>query len=105
MGSAVVIGLQYGDEGKGRVTGFFANDYEWAVRFNGGPNAGHTVYDTAGKQHKLHHLPAGSVFGKNVALDTGMVINVDDLMEERKKIDSFPLYIQECSCDYKRAYL
>ena len=51
-----VLGLQYGDEGKGRVVGYFAKDYDWSVRFNGGPNAGHTVYDDNGNKHKFHHL-------------------------------------------------
>lgn len=77
-----IIGLQYGDEGKGRVSGYFAKDYDWSVRFNGGPNAGHTVYDDDDKMHKLHHLPAGAVFGKTVALDTGMVIDPEGLKKE-----------------------
>jgi len=85
-----VIGLQYGDEGKGRVVGYFSKDYDWAVRFNGGPNAGHTVYDEEGTKFKLHHFPAGSVFGKKVALDTGMVINLDTLADEWETFKTKP---------------
>ena len=70
-----IIGLQYGDEGKGRVSGYLAPQYDWSVRFNGGPNAGHTVYDYNNICHKLHHLPAGAVLGKKVALDAGMFID------------------------------
>lgn len=77
-----VLGLQYGDEGKGRVVGYFSKQYDWAVRFNGGGNAGHTVYDEQGRKFKLHHIPCGAVFGKKVALDTGMVINMETLEEE-----------------------
>jgi len=77
-----VVGLQYGDEGKGRVVGYFSKDYDWAVRFNGGGNAGHTVYDENGTKFKLHHIPCGAVFGKKVALDTGMVINMETLESE-----------------------
>ena len=77
-----IIDLQYGDTGKGRVSAYFCKDYEWSVRFNGGPNAGHTVYDAEGKVHKFHHLPAGAAFGKKIALDTGMVIDAGGLKKE-----------------------
>lgn len=96
MGNAVVIGLQYGDEGKGRVTSTFIKDYEWSVRFNGGPNAGHSVYDDEGVLHKLHHLPGGAVFGKKVALHAGMVINPVTFIEECEKLNwRFPLFISK----------
>jgi len=91
-----VIGLQYGDEGKGRVVGYFSKDYDWAIRFNGGPNAGHTVYDDEGTKFKLHHFPAGSVFGKKVALDTGMVISLDTLAKEWENFKVKPeVYVSE----------
>jgi adenylosuccinate synthase len=96
MAKTAVIGLQYGDEGKGRVVGYFSHNYTWSVRFNGGPNAGHTVYDKKGNVHKLHHLPAGAVFGKRVALHAGMVINPETFIEECEKLNwKFPLYISE----------
>ena len=44
MKKTLVVGLQYGDEGKGRVSHFLAAEHDWSIRFNGGPNAGHTVY-------------------------------------------------------------
>ena len=92
-GNAVIIGLQYGDEGKGRVSGYFVQDYDWSVRFNGGPNAGHTVYRD-GVKYALHHLPAGAVFGKKVALDSGMVMDWDIFQQEWKTIKNhFELYI------------
>lgn len=94
--NGVVIGLQYGDCGKGRVSSYFLKDYEWSIRFNGGPNAGHTVYDNSDKEHKLHHLPAGAVHGKKVALHAGMVIDPAGLIEECEKLNwSFPLYISK----------
>lgn len=94
--NAVIIGLQYGDEGKGRVSAHFIDDYDWSVRYSGGSNAGHTVYDEAGVKYKLHHLPAGAVFGKKVALHAGMVVNESELMEEYKALShNFPLYISE----------
>jgi len=82
-----VIGLQYGDEGKGRVVGYFSKDYDWSIRFNGGGNAGHTVYGDDGRKFKLHQIPSGSVYGKKLALDTGMVLNLDTLSEEIEMLE------------------
>lgn len=77
----LVFGLQYGDEGKGRVSHLLARNYDWVVRFNGGPNAGHTVYENDIK-YKLHHLPAGVVLNKKIALDVGMVVDLSILLKE-----------------------
>lgn len=79
--NTLIVGLQYGDEGKGRVSAHFGKDYDWYVRFNGGPNAGHTVYHE-GRKYALHHFPSGAVLGKKVALDAGMVIDVDKMFKE-----------------------
>jgi len=79
--NTLVVGLQFGDEGKGRVSAYLEKDHDWYVRFNGGPNAGHTVYRD-GKKYALHQLPSGIVFGKKVALDAGMVIDLEKLVEE-----------------------
>jgi len=83
--NTLVVGLQYGDEGKGRVSAHFGKDHEWYVRFNGGPNAGHTVYHD-GVKYALHHFPSGAVLGKKVALDAGMVIDVTKLFKEWAEI-------------------
>ncbi len=89
-------GLLYGDEGKGRISYEFSKNTEWAVRFNGGPNAGHTVWHGE-TEHKLHQLPAGAVAGKKVALDTGMVIDMSALIKEVKTagVDPENIYISE----------
>lgn len=94
--NTLVVGLQYGDEGKGRVAHVLSQKHDWAIRFNGGPNAGHTVYHN-NKKHKLHHLPAGSVLGKKVALDTGMVINLETLFKECELagVDPGTLYVSQ----------
>lgn len=96
MTHGLVIGLQYGDEGKGRVSAYFMekDKYDWNVRFNGANNAGHTVYHN-GQKYALHHLPAGSVSGKKVALDSGMAINLEVLGEELDKVPVKDLYISE----------
>lgn len=83
--NTLIVGLQYGDEGKGRVSACYGKDHEWSIRFNGGPNAGHTVWHE-GKKHALHHLPAGAVMGKKIALDAGMVVDVESLSDECQQI-------------------
>jgi adenylosuccinate synthase len=55
----VVLGLQRGDEGKGRIVDLMARDYDIVVRFNGGPNAGHTIAREGSDVLKLHQLPSG----------------------------------------------
>lgn len=94
--NSLVVGLQYGDEGKGRVAACFSENHDWCVRFNGGPNAGHTVWHN-GIKHALHHLPAGTVLGKKIALDAGMVININTLLDECRKVNRTvdELYISE----------
>ena len=53
----VILGLQWGDEGKGKIVDFFARDYDLVARFQGGPNAGHTLY-VDGKLIEKPELPA-----------------------------------------------
>lgn len=80
--SILVVGLQFGDEGKGRISGYMAKDMTHSVRFNGGPNAGHTVYDNKGECFKLHHLPCGIVHNNIAVLDAGMVVDINKLADE-----------------------
>lgn len=54
----VLVGLQWGDEGKGKVVDAFAHRYQAIARFQGGPNAGHTIY-VDGKKFVLHQIPSG----------------------------------------------
>jgi len=71
----VLLGLQWGDEGKGKVVDFIAPSYEVVARFQGGPNAGHTLVMN-GEKHVLHQIPSGifrpdtvNVIGNGVVLD------------------------------------
>ncbi len=66
----VVVGLQYGDEGKGQVVDWLADDYDVVVRFNGGANAGHSV-EVAGERFALHLVPSGIVRPGILNLITG----------------------------------
>ncbi len=71
----VILGLQWGDEGKGKIVDYFAPNYDIIARFQGGPNAGHTLY-VEGKKMVLHQIPSGifhqdkvNIIGNGVVLD------------------------------------
>ncbi len=71
----VILGLQWGDEGKGKIVDYFAPRYDIIARFQGGPNAGHTLY-VEGKKMVLHQIPSGifhqnkiNIIGNGVVLD------------------------------------
>ena len=80
---SVILGLQFGDEGKGKITDFLSGSYDDVVRFNGGANAGHTVV-ISGKKYKFHLIPSGALQAKTVILGNGMVIDPDELLSEIK---------------------
>jgi len=82
----VVVGAQWGDEGKGRFVDWLAAGADYAARYNGGDNAGHTV--TVGKQvFKLHLIPSGILqAGVTAILGNGMVINPRTLLEEMDRL-------------------
>ncbi len=78
----VVIGAQWGDEGKGKIVDYLAEDARVVVRYSGGANAGHTIVQ-GGDTYKLHLVPSGILSQKTtVVLGTGMVIDPGALFEE-----------------------
>ncbi|WP_297215972.1 adenylosuccinate synthase [Thermoplasma sp.] len=79
--TAAVVGLQFGDEGKGKITDYLSGSYDVVVRFNGGTNAGHTVVTDDGT-FKFHLLPSGSLRTSYVVLGSGMVIDPISLIPE-----------------------
>ncbi|WP_025730613.1 adenylosuccinate synthase [Atopobacter phocae] len=82
MSSVVVVGTQWGDEGKGKITDFLSEHAEVVARYQGGDNAGHTIqFD--GKTFKLHLIPSG-IFStdKLSVMGNGVVINPKSLVEE-----------------------
>ncbi|TFG09742.1 adenylosuccinate synthase [Candidatus Thorarchaeota archaeon] len=93
MSSLVVLGLQWGDEGKGKVVDYLSKDFDIVVRFQGGNNAGHTV-KIGDDTHKFRLLPSGAIRGKRVVIGNGVVLDpqtlTDEIVELRKadiKID------------------
>ncbi len=78
----VIIGAQWGDEGKGKIVDYLAEDAKYVVRYSGGPNAGHTIV-VDGKQFALHQVPSGILYpNKKVFLGAGMVIDPEALFNE-----------------------
>lgn len=83
----VILGLQWGDEGKGKIVDFLADQYDVIARFQGGPNAGHTLV-IDGKKHVLHTIPSG-IFreGKINLIGNGVVIDPVTLLKEIRNLE------------------
>ena len=86
MKNVVVVGSQWGDEGKGKIVDFLTNDYNIIARFQGGPNAGHTL-EFDGIKHVLHTIPSG-IFHENKinVIGNGVVIDPVIFKEEIEKL-------------------
>jgi len=82
MSSTVIVGVNWGDEGKGRIVDYLAGDADFVVRYQGGSNAGHTVVTDRGV-FKLNLVPSG-VLNPQVTnvLGPGMVIDIEHLNKE-----------------------
>lgn len=100
MSVTILVGAQFGDEGKGKIVDYLSDRMDMVVRFQGGDNAGHTVVNDSGS-FKLHLIPCG-IFKKGCKAfaGTGMVINPDELIKEldeleSKGVDTSELYISE----------
>ncbi|MBR2317191.1 MAG: adenylosuccinate synthase [Spirochaetales bacterium] len=87
MGVTAICGINWGDEGKGRMVDYFAETADYVVRFQGGNNAGHTVMNQFGK-FALHLLPSG-IFNKKAMniIGNGAVVNPQALYEEIQTIE------------------
>ncbi len=86
MKPTVIIGAQWGDEGKGKVTDILAKEADYIVRFQGGNNAGHTIV-VGDKVYKLHLLPSGAVYGKKSMIAAGVVVDPIVLCKEIENIE------------------
>lgn len=85
MPGIAVIGLQWGDEGKGRVIDLFAQKSDYVVRFQGGSNAGHTLYSNSGEKTVLHLIPSGILHPKTICvIGNGVVLEPKTLLKEIK---------------------
>ena len=92
----VILGLQWGDEGKGKIVDYFAPAYDMIARFQGGPNAGHTLY-VEGKKIVLHQIPSGIFRDNKINLiGNGVVLDAVILKKECETVASF-------GADYKKS--
>ncbi len=91
----VILGLQWGDEGKGKIVDFFAPNYDIIARFQGGPNAGHTLY-VNGEKVVLHQIPSGIFHGGITNLiGNGVVLDPVTLKKECEKVAAFGINVKE----------
>ncbi|WP_026486468.1 adenylosuccinate synthase [Caldanaerobius polysaccharolyticus] len=82
MSSVVIVGTQWGDEGKGKITDYLAERSDIVMRYQGGSNAGHTV-EVDGKQYKLHLVPSGILYpDKQCLIGHGVVLDPEELLQE-----------------------
>jgi adenylosuccinate synthase len=86
--ATVVVGAQWGDEGKGKIVDLLAEGSDVVCRYQGGPNAGHTIV-SAGETYKLHHLPSGILYpGTECVIGAGCVVDPETLVRELEELES-----------------
>jgi len=101
----VILGLQWGDEGKGKIVDYFAPRYDMIARFQGGPNAGHTLY-VNDKKVVLHQIPSG-IFHENAInlIGNGVVLDPVTLKRECETVKSFGIDFRKNLYIAQRAHL
>lgn len=105
MSVDVLIGLQWGDEGKGKIVDHLAPKYDVVARFQGGPNAGHTLV-VNGKKIVLHTIPSGILHENTINLiGNGVVINPTTLLTETEVVKSWGIDIQKYLLIADKAHL
>ncbi len=88
MGAKILIGSQWGDEGKGKIIDVLTQDIDWVVRYQGGNNAGHTV-EIGDEQYILHLIPSGILrTGTKCVIGHGMVVDPLALKDEMRDLES-----------------
>ena len=105
MAVDVLLGLQWGDEGKGKIVDFLTPNYDIIARFQGGPNAGHTL-EFEGIKHVLHTIPSG-IFRNNVinVIGNGVVIDPIILKKEIEQLEKLKVNVKEKLLISKKAHL
>jgi adenylosuccinate synthase len=83
----VIVGAQWGDEGKGKIVDLLAQHSDMVCRYQGGPNAGHTII-ADGETYKFKHMPSGILWGKECVLGAGCVVDPGVFIEELDDLQS-----------------
>jgi adenylosuccinate synthase len=101
----LLLGLQWGDEGKGKIVDVLTRDYDIIARFQGGPNAGHTL-EFDGIKHVLHTIPSG-IFHKNAINIVGNGVVIDPVIfdKELEKLESFNIDFRQRLLISRKAHL
>ena len=101
----VILGLHWGDEGKGKIVDYFASNYDVVARFQGGPNAGHTLY-VDGKKIVLHQIPSGIFHEEKTNLiGNGVVLDAVTLKRECENVAAFGVDYKKNMYISERAHL
>ncbi len=101
----VILGLQWGDEGKGKIVDYFAPDYDIIARFQGGPNAGHTLY-VNGQKMVLHQIPSGVFHPHTINLiGNGVVLDAVTLKKECDTVGKFGVDVKKNMYISERTHL
>jgi adenylosuccinate synthase len=88
MKADLIVGIQWGDEGKGKIVDLLAQKYDVVARYQGGHNAGHTIV-VDGKTHALHLIPSGILNPKAInIIGNGVVVSPEALIKEMKQFDN-----------------
>lgn len=96
MATAMVIGAQWGDEGKGKIVDYLAAKADVVVRSQGGNNAGHTVV-TGGKAYPLRLMPSGIMYPGTICIvGTGVVVDPKSLLEEMENLEKQGIDANTC---------
>jgi adenylosuccinate synthase len=85
--ATVIVGAQWGDEGKGKIVDLLAQHSDMVCRYQGGPNAGHTII-AEGETYKFKHMPSGILWGKECVLGAGCVIDPQVFIEELDDLEA-----------------
>ena len=105
MSIDLLLGLQWGDEGKGKIVDFVTKDYDIIARFQGGPNAGHTL-EFEGIKHVLHTIPSG-IFHENAInlVGNGVVIDPVIFQKEIKALEKYNINFKDKLLISRKAHL
>ena len=87
MPATVVVGAQWGDEGKGKIVDLLAQEADVVCRYQGGPNAGHTIV-AGGETFKIRQTPSGVISGKTSVIGAGCVVDPQVLLDELAELES-----------------
>jgi adenylosuccinate synthase len=101
----LLLGLQWGDEGKGKIVDVLTKNYDIIARFQGGPNAGHTL-EFDGIKHVLHTIPSGIFHEKSINLiGNGVVIDPVIFEKEIEKLEPFNINFKKSLCISRKAHI